>query len=101
MSLRIRALKIGELRPLSRGGLLLLSLRCAMRVEPWLPQGADSLWREGLEYVTTTAFDEPARSDAAGSLARELSDRGAMACNWLQSTDEPLGRCMNYATLTL
>ena len=64
MSLRIWALKIGELKPLSRGGLLLLSARCAMRVEPWLPQCVDALWREGLEYVTTAAFDEPALKKA-------------------------------------
>jgi hypothetical protein len=101
MSLRIWAIKIGELKPLSRGGLLFLSVRCAMRVEPWLPKGVTTLWREGLEYVATAAFDRPTNSDVARDLARELSDRGAAACNRLQVTDEPLGQCMNYTTLTL
>jgi hypothetical protein len=101
MTLRVWALKIGELRPLSRGGLLLLTVRCAMRVEPWLPPGLDALWLDGFEHVASTAFEMPARSNPATTLARALSNRGAEACNRLAPTDEPLGRCMNYATQTL
>ena len=91
MTLRLWALKIGELKPLSRGGLLLLSARCAMRVEPWLPQGSDALWREGLECLATAAFEKPASSDAAITLARRLSDQGAIASNRLEATDQPHG----------
>lgn len=101
MTLRVWALKVGELKPLSRGGLLLLTARCAMRVEPWLPPGADALWHEGLTHVVGAAFNEPAPSKPAVILARELSNRGASACNLLAATDEPLGRCMNYAAVTL
>jgi len=100
MSLRVWALKVGELRPLSRAGLLLLSARCAMRVEPWLPPGMGALWQDGLEQVASAAFEMPARSNPATTLARALSNRGAQACHRLAPTDEPLGRCMNYATQT-
>jgi hypothetical protein len=101
MSVRKWAIKIGELKPLSRAGLLLLSVRTAMRVEPWLPSGADPLWREGIDDLTKAAFKKPERSRRAMALARKLSDLGATACNRLIATDEPLGRCMNYAVLTL
>jgi hypothetical protein len=72
-----------------------------MRVEPWLPPGTDALWRKGLGYVATAAFDKPARSKAAMTLADELSERGTIACNRLEVTDAPLGRCMSYTTQTL
>lgn len=101
MTMREWALKVGELKLLSRGGLLLLTARCAMRVEPWLPTGADALWHEGLAHVVAAAFNEPAPSKPAAILARELSNRGATVCNLLAATDEPLGRCMNYAASTL
>lgn len=101
MTVREWALKVGELKPLSRGGLLLLTARCAIRVEPWLPPGADALWHEGLTHVAAAAFNDPAPSKPAAILARELSNRGAAACNLLTATDEPLGRCMNYAASTL
>ncbi len=101
MSVRQWTLKIGELKPLSRAGLLLLSVRCAMRVEPWLPPDADSLWHEGIDDLTAAAFKKPGRSRRAMTLVRGLSDLGVSACNRLSTTDEPLGRCMNYAILTL
>ncbi len=86
---------------MSRSGLLLFAARCAMRIEPWVPDGATAFWSSGLRHVITAAF-EPTTTTAAGTrLARELSDRGAMACNALATTDEPLGRCYNYATQTL
>lgn len=89
MSVKLWALKVGELRPLDDHALLLFAARCAMRVEPWLPAGAQPDWERGLEAV------------CRGSTARALSDRGAVACNRLATTDEPLGRCMNYSTQTL
>jgi hypothetical protein len=101
MAVRSVALKVGELKPLSRPGLLLLAARCAVRVEPWMPPGSATLWREGLAYVTTAAFSAPPRSKEASKLERKLSDRGADACNRLDAPDEPLGQCMNYATSTL
>jgi hypothetical protein len=100
MTLRIWAIKLGELKPLSRAGLLLLGARCAMRVEPWLPPDAGPLWSRGLEHVVGAAFSA-ADADAAAKLRRALSDRGAIASNALAATDVPLGRCMNYATQTL
>ena len=101
MTLQVWALKVGELKPLSRGGLLLLAARCAIRVEPWLPPGADALWHLGLTHVAAVAFDAPAPSKPAAKLARELSNRGAKASSLLAATDEPLGQCMNYAALAL
>lgn len=100
MSLRALALRVGELKPLQRSGLLLFGARCAMRVEPWLPTRAEPLWSRGLEQVMAAAFSEV--DDAAvATLRRQVSDCGAVACNRLAPTDEPLGRCMNYATQTL
>jgi len=101
MTVRNWALKTGELKPLSRAGLLLLSVRSAMRVEPWVPPAATALWREGIDDLTATAFKKPGRSRRAITLARELADLGATACNQLSTIDEPLGRCMDYAVLTL
>jgi hypothetical protein len=101
MTVRVWAVKVGELKPLSRGGLLWLAARCAMRVEPWIPPGAESPWHDGLEHVAAAAISKPARSDVARLLGSELSNRGAAACNRLAATDEALGRCMNYAALTL
>jgi len=40
-------------------------------------------------------------SEPIAKLRRDLSDRGAMACNELATTNEPLGRCMNYTTQIL
>jgi hypothetical protein len=89
-------LKVGELRDLDDHALLLLAARCAMRVEPWLPPGAKADWKRGLDAVCRAGVGAKPRA-----LARALSDRGAMACNRLARTDEPLGECMNYATETL
>jgi hypothetical protein len=100
VTLRIWAIKLGELKPLPRAGLILLGARCAMRVEPWLPPDTRALWSRGLEHVVGSAFSE-ADTGAAATLRRDLSDRGALASNALATTDEPLGRCMNYATQTL
>jgi hypothetical protein len=105
MSLKIWAIKVGELKPLSRAGLLLLSARCAIRVEPWLPPNAEALFRQGLDELVAAAFEETTQAGkaaaAAAKLGRELSNRGATACNALAKTDPPLGRCMSYATSTL
>ncbi len=54
------------------------------------------MWDQALEHVVSAAF-APGRPQPR--LARALADRGADACN--RATDEPLGRCMNYATETL
>lgn len=94
MSVKLWALKVGELRPLGDHALLFLAARCAMRVEPWLPAGAKADWKRGLEAVCRGG-------GASSDLGRALSDRGAVACNRLAATDEPLGRCMNYSTQTL
>lgn len=103
MSLRELALKPGELKLLSRAGLLLLGARLAMRVEAWAPPEATVEWRAGLDLLVASAFRG---SGAAGvgeaeSLARAISSHGVHACNRLRESDEPLGRCMNYAGLTL
>jgi hypothetical protein len=101
MSVRAWALKPGELKPLSRAGLLLLAGRCALRVEPWVPPGAEEAWREGLAFVVDVAWAEPTDEQESLRRARGIRDLGARACNRLEPTDEPLGRCMNYAMHTL
>lgn len=100
MTLRIWAIKPAELKQLPREGLLLFGARCAMRVEPWLPANTGTLWSRGLEHVVASAFSE-ADPGVAATLRRELSERGASACNAMSSLDEARGRCMNYATQTL
>lgn len=97
MSVRSWSIKPGELKRLSRSGLLLLAGRCALRVQPWVPPGAEAAWSDGLAFVVDAACAEP--TDPQGTLvrARGIRDLGARACNRLEATDEPLGRCMNYA----
>lgn len=87
--MRVWAIKPGELKPLSRSGLLLLAAR---------PPGAEAPWSDGLEHLARAASGERA---GATALARELRSRGARACDQLAASDEPLGRCMNYATSAL
>ena len=99
MGLREWAVKPGELRALSRGGLLLFSARCAMRVEPWMPAEAAPLWEESLRFVVRAAFATAPACDVPRW--RALSNLGARACGRLAAADEPLGQCMNCATLTL
>jgi len=101
MTLRVWALKNGELKPLSRSGKILLTARCAMRVEPWMPPRMITLWRKGLKHVVTNGLNGHECAVSAPTLAREISDRGAIACNRLEATDEPLGQCMSYAASTL
>ena len=97
MSLRRWALKPGELRPLGRDGLLLLAARCALRVAPWRPPAAARCWRECLAFLVAAAGTTPVARREAVALARPLADLGATACTRLEATDEPRGRCLNYA----
>lgn len=101
MSLKIWAIKVGELKPLSRAGLLLFSARCALRVEPWVPSEAKGKWRDGVREATRVSFADPISPAAAQNLYRDLVNLGARASNRLTETDEPLGRCMNYAMSTI
>ncbi|MFO0000434.1 MAG: hypothetical protein ACK559_04840, partial [bacterium] len=101
VNLRTIALKPGELRPLDRGGLLLLGLRCAARVAPWRPPSAEAPWAAGWALAMAAAVGPPADPAAARALARALADAGARACNALTGADEPLGRAHNYACSTL
>ena len=101
MGLREWAVKPGELRPLARSGLILLSARCAIRVESWLPDGAKPLWTESLAFVVNAAFEGPHPPADVVRRGVALSNLGALASNRLARTDAPLGRCMNYATGTL
>lgn len=101
MSLKKWALKTGELKPLSRPGLLLFAARCAMRVEPWAPPGSESLWDNGLARIAQAACGNPSDELGLSQLADALSNHGARAYNDLASTDEALGSCHNYATQTL
>ncbi len=99
MSVRSWAIKVGELKRLSRAELVLLSGRCALRVAPWVPPGAEVAWGDGLAFVVGAALATP--TDATAERARALRDLGARACNQLEATDEPLGRCLNHAAGTL
>ncbi len=101
MSLRQWAVKPGELRALSRSGVMLFSARCAIRMEPWLPSSATKVFAKELLFLVDAAFGEPVAVGVLRKRAGALSDLGASACNKLAKTDEPLGICMNYATSTL
>ncbi|MEM9159090.1 MAG: hypothetical protein AAGB46_08575 [Verrucomicrobiota bacterium] len=100
MNLKAWAIKLRDLKQLSRTGLLSLGYRCALRVEPWIPPDSAALWNRGLEYVVKS-IRSGVNDSSAGQLTRQLSDCGAIACNETSRIDETLGRCMNYATLTL
>ena len=101
VSLRLWAVKPGELRALDRVGLTLFAARCALRVEGWLPDGAAKAWKSGLELVVRAAFTAPRDPSELRARAGEISNLGAVACNRLQKTDGPRGRCHNYATSAL
>ncbi len=101
MTLRIWALKVSELKPLSRAGRLLLAVRCALRVAPWGRELPGTLWSEGLDHVTRLAFQPPDGSGQSETLAHELLDQGANLCNGLAGDDEVLGECSNHAACTL
>ncbi|MCR9246420.1 MAG: hypothetical protein NXI31_15410 [bacterium] len=101
MSLKVWALKTGELKPLSRPGLLLFTARCAMRVEPWAPPGCRSLWDRGLARIVEAACGNPIDQLSLEPLAAAISNSGARAYYDRESTDEALGRCHNHATQTL
>lgn len=101
MTVKALALKPGELKLLTREGRLLLAARCALRVEPWRPPGADRLWDDGLALVVAAAWATPPAALDVAARARALTDRGALASHRLAATDEPLGRCHNHAMATL
>ena len=101
MGERMSAIKPGELKPLTRSGLLLLSARCALRVAPWVPPEAEAAWRDGVAFLALAALTAPTEARETAARARALRDLGARACNRLEATDEPLGRCMNHAMGTL
>ena len=95
------ALRPGELKPLGREGLLLLAARCALRAEPWRPPAAARAWTDGLAALVAAARDAPTDARTIAALARTVADHGAVAANRLDATDEPRGRCANYATQAL
>lgn len=102
MSLRLWAIKVGELRPLDAGGLLLFGARCALRVSPWVPKDARRAWQAGLDIVLRAVGGEQFTPERIREVSRLVGDAGAIACNRLDGTkDEARGRCMNYATQTL
>lgn len=101
MTLKLWAVRPGELRRLERGPRLIWAARCALRVEAWRPPGLDATWEAGLRTLVAAAFAEPG-AVAVAALARALGDQGAVACNRRDGTpEEARGRCMNYAASTL
>lgn len=102
MTVRRWALRPGELKALTRGGLLLLAARCAMRAEPWRPPGSARPWTDGLAFVVGAALaPAPAVVADARARARAISDLGARAYHRLAATDEPAGSCANHAAQAL
>lgn len=96
MALRAWALKPSELKNLDSSARVLFLTRCALRVEPWVPPTARAMFRAGLDLLLTGGPKPRLRQHA-----RRLAELGAVACNRLESRDEPLGRCQLYATLVL
>lgn len=102
MSVRIWSVKVGELRALDSGLLLVFGARCGLRVSPWLPKTATAHWKTALDIVLASAAGEVANAARVRQVARALSDSGSIACNKLDGTpDEARGRCMSYATSSL
>jgi len=83
MSLKVWALKPGELKRLDRGGLVLLAVRCSLRVEPWVPPSAAKTFAYALREIAKAAFAPPLDESSISSLRRELSNLGTSACNSL------------------
>jgi len=101
MSLATWATKPKDLKPLDRRGLVLFAARCAIRFEAWAPPDPEGLFLGALTRVVDFAFEDPIPQDRLRAMRRPLSDLGATACNRLESTDAPLGRCRDYAVQTL
>jgi hypothetical protein len=102
VSLKLWAIKPGELGPLDRAGLLLFASRCVLRVEPWWP--ATAVERAGTAIATMVATAKsgaPLAAAAARTLGRKLSELGAMACNAPPTSNQLRGRCHNYAMQAL
>lgn len=100
MSLKVWALKPGELKPLDRDGLLIFTALCALRVEEWIPPEARARFTAALTAVVDHAAVGAAPPADIPARSRELSDLGATASHAKASVDEPVGRCHNYALLT-
>jgi hypothetical protein len=98
MTVKAWALRPRELKSLSRAGQLRLAARCAMRVEPWMPSGARSIWKKGLDHVLKVALAGPVTAD---ELARGIDDKGLDAGERLGVKDELRAECVRYSMLTL
>jgi hypothetical protein len=101
MSVRLWAVKPGEVKSLSREALLLFGARCALRIEPWWPVSAGPQSTEPLGFVLAAAFGKAPAAEVALARSRVLLNAGAKACNVLEATDGPRGQCINYAACTL
>ena len=106
MSVRAWAIKPGELKELTRCGLVLLAARCALRVEPcvleWWPDAPKtvrSLWATSLDHLVRSAFTTT-RHDIQRRL-RALSNAGSLGRRRCEARDETRATCVNYAFYTL
>lgn len=101
MSVRGWAIKPGELKPLDRRGRLLFAARCAVRVEPWVPESALRSWQAGLASLVNHASSEPRAAADVKREARALGDQGARAQNAHEAIDGPSASAFGYAVATL
>jgi hypothetical protein len=101
MTVREWAIKAGELKALNRTGRLLFAARCALRVEPWVPEDLSDLWLNHLGLLVNAAFEEPVLSAVAEGRRRTIAERGATAQNRHEASDEPTARAMGYSAQTL
>lgn len=101
MSVKQWAIKAGEVKALDRAGLLLFGARVSLRVEPWVPSGALDRFRSLLEALVRAGLAGEVLEAGLMPERRKLRDQGALACNRLAASDEPVGRAHNYATSVL
>lgn len=98
MSMRIWAVKPGELKALSRSDLLIFSVRCARRAEPWRPAAVAALWDQCLAHVLSSLRET---STTSKELAQRLMDTNTAVAERMRAPDPLLARCMNHAGVAL
>lgn len=97
MTVAAFVLRPSEVSSLDVAGLLLLSARVALRVQPWLPRGADLLADRALDRVVAAARGAPLARATFNELHARISYLGARAAN----VDAVDGYRNNYAALAV
>lgn len=71
-------LRAGELKQFDRAGIVVVAVRLALRVEPFVRQENLTVWRSSVDAVVL-APAEPLPAEQAAAMARQLSDISTLA----------------------